>query len=147
MLGCISRKCPLLLLQSYVRFQRQSQLQHVACWSMSPKYLSFISGVFVLHHFTIFTVSAFWCSTCYKWSFLIIHKMCPELKSLVFCSVKKHETYDAPIKSKEELIFHVGFRQFVGRYNIQFEQPCHIIDLFRKKDIEVIANFSQASFF
>jgi pre-rRNA-processing protein TSR1 len=29
--------------------------------------------------------------------------------------VKKHETYDAPIKSKEELIFHVGFRQFVGR--------------------------------
>jgi len=33
----------------------------------------------------------------------------------VFCSVKKHETYDAPIKSKEELIFHVGFRQFVGR--------------------------------
>ncbi|KAJ1427390.1 Ribosome biogenesis protein BMS1/TSR1, C-terminal [Sesbania bispinosa] len=37
------------------------------------------------------------------------------MKSLVFCSVKKHETYDAPIKSKEELIFHVGFRQFVGR--------------------------------
>jgi pre-rRNA-processing protein TSR1 len=36
-------------------------------------------------------------------------------KSLVFFSVKKHETYDAPIKSKEELIFHVGFRQFVGR--------------------------------
>ena len=33
----------------------------------------------------------------------------------MFCSVKKHETYDAPIKSKEELIFHVGFRQFVGR--------------------------------
>ncbi|WVY99601.1 hypothetical protein V8G54_025671 [Vigna mungo] len=29
--------------------------------------------------------------------------------------VKKHETYDAPIKSKEELVFHVGFRQFVGR--------------------------------
>ncbi|KAI3834310.1 hypothetical protein MKX03_030117, partial [Papaver bracteatum] len=29
--------------------------------------------------------------------------------------VKKHETYDAPIKSKESLIFHVGFRQFVAR--------------------------------
>lgn len=30
-------------------------------------------------------------------------------------SVKKHETYSAPIKAKEELIFHVGFRQFVTR--------------------------------
>ncbi|KAF7829490.1 pre-rRNA-processing protein TSR1-like protein [Senna tora] len=35
--------------------------------------------------------------------------------SLLHFSVKKHETYDAPIKSKEELIFHVGFRQFIGR--------------------------------
>ncbi|RDX77837.1 Pre-rRNA-processing protein TSR1-like protein [Mucuna pruriens] len=35
--------------------------------------------------------------------------------SVLHFSVKKHETYDAPIKSKEELIFHVGFRQFVGR--------------------------------
>lgn len=35
--------------------------------------------------------------------------------SVLHFSVKKHETYDTPIKSKEELIFHVGFRQFVGR--------------------------------
>ncbi|XP_061372793.1 uncharacterized protein LOC133315228 [Gastrolobium bilobum] len=35
--------------------------------------------------------------------------------SVLHFSVKKHETYEAPIKSKEELIFHVGFRQFVGR--------------------------------
>ncbi|XP_045813187.1 pre-rRNA-processing protein TSR1 homolog [Trifolium pratense] len=35
--------------------------------------------------------------------------------SVLHFSVKKHETYDAPIKAKEELIFHVGFRQFVGR--------------------------------
>ncbi|XP_054810360.1 uncharacterized protein LOC129311900 [Prosopis cineraria] len=35
--------------------------------------------------------------------------------SLLHFSVKKHDTYDAPIKSKEELIFHVGFRQFIGR--------------------------------
>lgn len=67
------------------------------------------------------------------WSFLNIQKMCHELKSLVLCSVKKHETYDAPIKSKEELIFHVGFRQFVGRYGIQFEQSWHLIYVFLKK--------------
>lgn len=35
--------------------------------------------------------------------------------SVLHFSVKKHETYETPIKSKEELIFHVGFRQFVGR--------------------------------
>ncbi|KAI3916131.1 hypothetical protein MKW98_004572 [Papaver atlanticum] len=35
--------------------------------------------------------------------------------SVLHFSVKKHETYDAPIKSKESLIFHVGFRQFVAR--------------------------------
>ncbi|KAL6011895.1 hypothetical protein ACLOJK_002361 [Asimina triloba] len=29
--------------------------------------------------------------------------------------IKKHDSYDAPIKSKESLIFHVGFRQFVAR--------------------------------
>ncbi|KAG4906454.1 hypothetical protein JHK82_055097 [Glycine max] len=34
--------------------------------------------------------------------------------SVLHFSVKKHEAYDAPIKSKEELIFHVGFQQFVG---------------------------------
>lgn len=35
--------------------------------------------------------------------------------SYVFDSIKKHETYTAPIKAKEELIFHVGFRQFCTR--------------------------------
>ncbi|KAG8503000.1 hypothetical protein CXB51_000983 [Gossypium anomalum] len=35
--------------------------------------------------------------------------------SVLHFSVKKHDSYDAPIKSKEELIFHVGFRQFVAR--------------------------------
>ncbi|XP_002510662.2 pre-rRNA-processing protein TSR1 homolog isoform X2 [Ricinus communis] len=35
--------------------------------------------------------------------------------SVLHFSIKKHDTYDAPIKSKEELIFHVGFRQFVAR--------------------------------
>ncbi|KAK1392977.1 Bms1-type G domain-containing protein [Heracleum sosnowskyi] len=35
--------------------------------------------------------------------------------SVLHFSVKKHETYSAPIKAKEELIFHVGFRQFVTR--------------------------------
>lgn len=35
--------------------------------------------------------------------------------SVLHFSIKKHETYSAPIKSKEELIFHVGFRQFVAR--------------------------------
>ncbi|WJX54467.1 hypothetical protein P8452_40347 [Trifolium repens] len=35
--------------------------------------------------------------------------------SVLHFSVKKHERYHAPIKSKEELIFHVGFRQFVAR--------------------------------
>ncbi|KAJ4702261.1 pre-rRNA-processing protein TSR1-like [Melia azedarach] len=35
--------------------------------------------------------------------------------SVLHFSVKKHDSYDAPIKAKEELIFHVGFRQFVAR--------------------------------
>ncbi|XP_050227043.1 uncharacterized protein LOC126676775 [Mercurialis annua] len=35
--------------------------------------------------------------------------------SVLHFSIKKHNTYDAPIKSKEELVFHVGFRQFVAR--------------------------------
>ncbi|KAG5542786.1 hypothetical protein RHGRI_015784 [Rhododendron griersonianum] len=35
--------------------------------------------------------------------------------SVLHFSVKKHDTYTAPIKSKEELIFHVGFRQFICR--------------------------------
>ncbi|KDP36815.1 hypothetical protein JCGZ_08106 [Jatropha curcas] len=29
--------------------------------------------------------------------------------------IKKHDSYDAPIKSKEELIVHFGFRKFVAR--------------------------------
>ncbi|KAK3038850.1 hypothetical protein RJ639_028572 [Escallonia herrerae] len=35
--------------------------------------------------------------------------------SVLHFSVKKHDTYSAPIKAKEELVFHVGFRQFVTR--------------------------------
>ncbi|KAF3446885.1 hypothetical protein FNV43_RR12065 [Rhamnella rubrinervis] len=35
--------------------------------------------------------------------------------SVLHFSIKKHETYNLPIKSKEELVFHVGFRQFVAR--------------------------------
>ncbi|PWA54939.1 ribosome biogenesis protein BMS1/TSR1, AARP2CN [Artemisia annua] len=35
--------------------------------------------------------------------------------SVLHFRVKKHETYTEPIKAKEELIFHVGFRQFVTR--------------------------------
>ncbi|XAR61555.1 hypothetical protein NMG60_11016009 [Bertholletia excelsa] len=35
--------------------------------------------------------------------------------SVLHFSVKKHDTYTSPIKAKEELLFHVGFRQFVCR--------------------------------
>jgi pre-rRNA-processing protein TSR1 len=35
--------------------------------------------------------------------------------SVLHFSIKKHESYTAPIKAKEELVFHVGFRQFVTR--------------------------------
>ncbi|XP_071697374.1 uncharacterized protein [Rutidosis leptorrhynchoides] len=35
--------------------------------------------------------------------------------SVLHFKIKKHETYSEPIKAKEELIFHVGFRQFVTR--------------------------------
>ncbi|KAI3725539.1 hypothetical protein L1987_65329 [Smallanthus sonchifolius] len=35
--------------------------------------------------------------------------------SVLHFRIKKHETYSDPIKAKEELIFHVGFRQFVTR--------------------------------
>ncbi|KAL6544147.1 hypothetical protein OROGR_010644 [Orobanche gracilis] len=35
--------------------------------------------------------------------------------SVLHFSIKKHESYDVPIKSKEELLFHVGFRQFIAR--------------------------------
>ncbi|CAB4281249.1 unnamed protein product [Prunus armeniaca] len=35
--------------------------------------------------------------------------------SVLHFSVKKHDSYSAPIKAKEELIFHVGFRQFIAR--------------------------------
>lgn len=35
--------------------------------------------------------------------------------SVLHFSIKKHDTYSAPIKSKEEFVFHVGFRQFVAR--------------------------------
>ncbi|MQL84100.1 hypothetical protein Taro_016588 [Colocasia esculenta] len=35
--------------------------------------------------------------------------------SVLHFSIKKYDSYEAPIKSKESLIFHVGFRQFVAR--------------------------------
>eukprot|EP00268_Persea_americana_P033412 TRINITY_DN33098_c0_g1_i1.p1 TRINITY_DN33098_c0_g1~~TRINITY_DN33098_c0_g1_i1.p1 ORF type:complete len:798 (+),score=166.58 TRINITY_DN33098_c0_g1_i1:113-2506(+) len=35
--------------------------------------------------------------------------------SVLHFSIKKHDSYDAPIKSKETLVFHVGFRQFIAR--------------------------------
>uniref|UniRef100_A0A1D1Y5B3 Pre-rRNA-processing protein TSR1 n=1 Tax=Anthurium amnicola TaxID=1678845 RepID=A0A1D1Y5B3_9ARAE len=35
--------------------------------------------------------------------------------SVLHFSIKKYDLYDAPIKSKESLIFHVGFRQFIAR--------------------------------
>ncbi|KAJ9165870.1 hypothetical protein P3X46_020688 [Hevea brasiliensis] len=35
--------------------------------------------------------------------------------SVLHFSIKKNDSYDAPIKAKEELVFHVGFRQFVAR--------------------------------
>jgi len=35
--------------------------------------------------------------------------------SVLHFSVKKHDSYTEPIKSKESLVFHVGFRQFTSR--------------------------------
>ncbi|KAH0455585.1 hypothetical protein IEQ34_015617 [Dendrobium chrysotoxum] len=35
--------------------------------------------------------------------------------SVLHFSIKKHDSYDAPVKSKENFTFHVGFRQFVAR--------------------------------
>jgi pre-rRNA-processing protein TSR1 len=35
--------------------------------------------------------------------------------SVLHFSVKKYDGYEAPIKTKEELMFHVGFRQFIAR--------------------------------
>ncbi|KAL3514857.1 hypothetical protein ACH5RR_027574 [Cinchona calisaya] len=35
--------------------------------------------------------------------------------SILHFSIRKHDTYTAPLKAKEELTFHVGFRQFVAR--------------------------------
>ncbi|KAK4436352.1 Pre-rRNA-processing protein T [Sesamum alatum] len=35
--------------------------------------------------------------------------------SVLHFSIRKHDTYDAPIKAKEEFLFHVGFRQFISR--------------------------------
>ncbi|XBI01376.1 hypothetical protein VPH35_130168 [Triticum aestivum] len=36
--------------------------------------------------------------------------------SVLHFSIKKHDSYEAPIRSKEPLIFNVGFRQFTARY-------------------------------
>uniref|UniRef100_A0A2N9HBC3 Bms1-type G domain-containing protein n=1 Tax=Fagus sylvatica TaxID=28930 RepID=A0A2N9HBC3_FAGSY len=35
--------------------------------------------------------------------------------SVLHFRIKKHDSYSAPIKAKEEFVFHVGFRQFVAR--------------------------------
>ncbi|CAK9178334.1 unnamed protein product [Ilex paraguariensis] len=35
--------------------------------------------------------------------------------SVLHFSIKKHDTYTAPLKAKDDFIFHVGFRQFVTR--------------------------------
>ncbi|CAM8972252.1 unnamed protein product [Rhodiola kirilowii] len=35
--------------------------------------------------------------------------------SVLHFSIKKHDSYKDPIKAKEQLIFHVGFRQFLAR--------------------------------
>ncbi|KAJ8538175.1 hypothetical protein K7X08_014715 [Anisodus acutangulus] len=35
--------------------------------------------------------------------------------SVLHFSIKKHDSYTAPIKAKEEMIFNLGFRQFVSR--------------------------------
>ncbi|XWS25999.1 hypothetical protein CRYUN_Cryun27aG0116100 [Craigia yunnanensis] len=35
--------------------------------------------------------------------------------SVLHFSIKKQDSYDAPIKAKEEFIFHIGFRRFVSR--------------------------------
>ncbi|XP_043708636.1 pre-rRNA-processing protein TSR1 homolog isoform X1 [Telopea speciosissima] len=35
--------------------------------------------------------------------------------SVMHFSIRKHDSYSAPIKAKESLIFHVGFRQFIAR--------------------------------
>ncbi|KAL5713847.1 hypothetical protein ACHQM5_015887 [Ranunculus cassubicifolius] len=35
--------------------------------------------------------------------------------SVLHFSIRKHDSYEAPIKAKEPLIFHVGFRQFIAR--------------------------------
>ncbi|XP_075520704.1 uncharacterized protein LOC142553986 isoform X2 [Primulina tabacum] len=35
--------------------------------------------------------------------------------SVLHFSIRKHDTYTAPIKAKEELLFHVGFRKFISR--------------------------------
>ncbi|GAB4854293.1 hypothetical protein Ancab_022879 [Ancistrocladus abbreviatus] len=35
--------------------------------------------------------------------------------SVLHFSIKKHDTYQDPIKGKEELLFHVGFREFIAR--------------------------------
>lgn len=88
---------------------------------MSRKYLFFISGIFLRFIFLISQLNNLFLGLYSLFSAkptLIFFLNLQELKSLEFCSVKKHDTYDAPIKSKEELIFHVGFRQFIGRYCI-----------------------------
>ncbi|KAL0403083.1 UNVERIFIED_CONTAM: Pre-rRNA-processing protein T [Sesamum radiatum] len=36
--------------------------------------------------------------------------------SVLHFSIRKHDTYEAPIKAKEEFLFHVGFRQFISSY-------------------------------
>ncbi|KAG8088565.1 hypothetical protein GUJ93_ZPchr0010g8143 [Zizania palustris] len=49
----------------------------------------------------------------YLWLFLVFFNMYQ--KSVLHFTIKKNDSYEAPIKSKESFIFNVGFRQFTAR--------------------------------
>lgn len=60
------------------------------------------------------------CVLCILWHVLflastIIFCLVSWFLIIFVCSLKKHDSYSDPIKTKDELIFHVGFRQFVAR--------------------------------
>jgi pre-rRNA-processing protein TSR1 len=64
-----------------------------------------------MKHFAVLLLFTVFSSSVIIYITLISHNMSYSM----FFSIKKHDTYDAPIKAKEELVFHVGFRQFVAR--------------------------------